>query len=143
LLLLSTAFTCVACGGDGGDDRRTQAEVCVAPTPVADTSKLGDLPLDSWGTVTLIETRRGFVGAQAISETQIVELFPQVVRELGDADYVYLGGENEGFEAELAFSTPDETFVSFALRETDCKEQILIRVLIEKGRSDGGKGGRA
>ena len=93
-----------------------------------------------------MQTKRGFVGAQAISELQIVELYPQMVRDLGEAGYVYLGGENEGFEAELAFSSPKETFVSFALRETDCDEHILIRVLIEKGSSKGeskGKGGNA
>jgi hypothetical protein len=132
-----------ACGGGGGEDEaRTQAEVCVAPTPAADISGLGDLPLSLWGTVTLVETRKGFVGAQAISETQIVELFPQMVRDLGDAGYSYLGGENEGFEAELAFTTPEKNFVSFALRETDCDEQVLIRALVEKTRPEGkGKGG--
>ena len=132
-----------ACGGaDGEDEARTQAEACVAPTPAADTSQLGDLPLSLWGTVTLVETRKGFVGAQAISEIQIVELFPQMVRDLGDAGYSYLGGENEGFEAELAFTTPSKDFVSFALRETDCDDQILIRTLVEKARSEiKGKGG--
>jgi hypothetical protein len=118
----------------------------VDPTPATDTKKLGDLPLDLWGTVTLVETRRGFVGAEAISETQIVELYPQMVRDLNGAGYVYLGGENEGFEAELAFSTPKETFVSFALRETKCKEQIRIRALVEQSRPkipglpEGGRG---
>ena len=48
------------------------------------------------------------MGAEAISEIQIVELFPQMVRDLSDAGYVYLGGENEGFEAELAFSIAGE-----------------------------------
>ena len=126
-----------ACGGGDDDPGPTKAEACVAPTPVADTSAIGKLPLDLWGTVTLVQTKRGFVGAQVISELQIVELYPQMVRDLGDAGYVYLGGENEGFEAELAFSSPNETFVSFALRETDCDKHIRIRVLIEKGSSKG------
>jgi hypothetical protein len=129
-----------ACGGGEGDAGPTQAEACAAPTPASDTSAIGKLPLDLWGTITLVQTKRGFVGAQAISEIQIVELYPQIVRDLGEAGYVSLGGENEGFEAELAFSAPNETFVSFALRETGCEEQILIRVLIEKGPSKG-KGG--
>jgi hypothetical protein len=142
LLLVLLAFGS-ACGG-GDDAGPTQAEACVIPTPAADTSAIGKLPLDLWGTITLVQTKRGFVGAQAISELQIVELYPQMVRDLGDAGYVYLGGENEGFEAELAFSSPNETFVSFALRETDCNKHIRIRVLIEKGFSKGeGKGGNA
>lgn len=91
--------------------------------------------------MTVVERKRGFVGAQAISEIQIVELFPQMVRLLGEKGYAYLGGENEGFEAELAFSDPKKNFVSFALRETDCPSQILIRVLIEKGRSSDKGGG--
>ena len=140
LLLVLVAFG--SCGGSDEGPGPTQAQACVAPTPVADTSSIGELPLESWGTVTLVQKKRGFVGAQAISEIQIVELYPQIVRDLGDAGYVSLGGENEGFEAELAFSAPNETFVSFALRETDCEEQILIRVLIEKGPTKGnGKGG--
>ena len=129
-----------ACGGNEGDANPAGSEACVAPTPASDTSAIGKLPLDLWGTVMLVQTKRGFVGAQAISEMQIVELYPQIVRDLGEAGYVSLGGENEGFEAELAFSAPNGTFVSFALRETDCDEQILIRVLIEKGPSEG-KGG--
>lgn len=138
LLVALLAFG--ACGGGEKDAGSARAEACVAPTPVADTSAIGKLPLDRWGTITLVQTKRGFVGAQAISEIQIVELYPRIVRDLGDAGYVSLGGENEGFEAELAFSAPNETFVSFALRETECDEQILIRVLIEKGPSKG-KGG--
>jgi hypothetical protein len=136
-LLLVLLIFGAACGGSDDDPGPTQAEACIAPTPVADTSAIGKLPLDRWGTITLVQMKRGFVGAQAISEIQIVELYPQIVRDLGDAGYVSLGGENEGFEAELAFSAPNETFVSFALRETDCDEQILIRVLIEKGPSKG------
>lgn len=139
-LLLVLLALGAACGGGDDDPGPTQAEACVAPTPAADTSAIGKLPLDLWGTVTLVQTKRGFVGAQAISEMQIVELYPQIVRDLGEAGYVSLGGENEGFEAELAFSAPNGTFVSFALRETECDEQILIRVLIEKGPSEG-KGG--
>jgi hypothetical protein len=143
LVLLLVVGSLGACGG-GDADGKTQAELCVEPTPVADASALGDLPIERWGTITLVETKRGFVGARAISEIQIVELFPEMVRDLGDEGYSYLGGENEGFEAELAFSTPQKNFVSFALRETDCKEQILIRVLVEKGPSEAsgnGKGG--
>ena len=134
-----------ACGGSGGEDEtKTQAELCVEPTPAADTSRLAGLPLERWGTVTLVETRKGFVGAQAISEIQIVELFPQMIRDLSAEGYSYLGGENEGFEAELAFSTPEKNFVSFALRETDCDAQTLIRVLVEMAGPEGageGKGG--
>jgi hypothetical protein len=141
MVLILVALVCVACSGGDKEAGPSQSDACVAPTPFPDTSKLGKLPLDLWGTITLVEQKRGFVGAEAISELQIVELYPQMVRDLGDRDYVYLGGENEGFEAELAFSSPDGRLASFALRETDCKQHIRIRVLIENGTSNGNGGG--
>ena len=135
LFLASCALA--SCGGDEVE-KPTQAELCIDPTPTTDVSQLGRLPLDKWGTITKVQTKTGFVGAEAISDLLIVELYPQIVRDLDAADYVYLGGENEGFEAELAFSDPKRNFVSFALRETDCKSQIRIRVLVEIPSKSGG-----
>lgn len=42
-----------------------------------------------------------------------------------------LGGDNEGFEAEISFTDPRDNYVNLILRE-GCEDQVRIRVLIER-----------
>lgn len=88
--------------------------------------------MDEWGTITRVNRQQGFLGAKAVGDLQIVELYPEMVRRLMAEDYSFLGGENEGFEAELVFSRPRGQLVSFTLRE-GCDGHVEIRTLIEKG----------
>ncbi|MFP5298427.1 MAG: hypothetical protein ACLGHL_05535 [Actinomycetota bacterium] len=81
--------------------------------------------------MTRLEERAGFAGAEIIATTQIVELYPDIVRTLTERGYVLLGGDNEGFEAEISFTDPKENYVNLILRE-GCGEQVRIRVLIEE-----------
>lgn len=81
--------------------------------------------------MTRLEGRAEFVGAEVISTTQIVELYPDIVRTLTERGYVLLGGDNEGFEAEISFTDPRDNYVNLILRE-GCEEQVRIRVLIER-----------
>ncbi|MBA2724862.1 MAG: hypothetical protein H0U53_02635 [Actinobacteria bacterium] len=88
------------------------------------------LALERWGTITKSEARAGFLGAVAVSEQQVVEIYPDMVRRLG-ASYTFLGGDNEGFEAELSFADSEDRVVSFTLTEVAC-DKVLIRALFEK-----------
>lgn len=119
----------VACGGSA---ERPAAAPCPAPTPATGSIRLpGGFPAGKWGTVTQLEERAGFTGAEVISTTQIVELYPDIVRTLTERGYVLLGGDNEGFEAEISFTDPKDNYVNLILRQ-GCDDQVKIRILIEK-----------
>ena len=90
------------------------------------------LSLERWGTVTEEERRAGFIGAEAISERAIVDLYPDIVQSLEDEGYVFLGGDNEGFEAEISFKDKGDRHISFALRQHPCAaDRIVMQVLVQ------------
>lgn len=128
--LLSLSITVMvslsACGGSEG--KRTQA--CPAPTPLDSLALLPpDIPLDEWGVVEELEVTEGFLSGRAISETQIVELYPVMARATVEAGYEILSGENEGFEAEIFFVRGKDTTGTYVLREGPCGDQVTIRLL--------------
>lgn len=125
-LLLCAGLLGVACGGSGS----TEAERCDLPEQLEDLSLLPrDVPLDEWGVVDAIEVDAGFVGARAVSETSIVELYPVIARATVDAGYEILSGDNEGFEAEIFFERGEDTTGTYRLREGPCEGQVTIRLL--------------
>src|SRR5688500_18201873 len=79
-----------ACAEDGSDpvSRPPCPEVIAihASAPI-----LQRLALERWGTLTEEERRAGFIGAEAISESEIVDLYPDIVETLEDDGYVFLG----------------------------------------------------
>lgn len=122
-----------ACDG-GSSVPRGGAPDCSLPAPVSNIPfDLAALGLERWGTVTKAEARAGFLGAEAVSEQEVVELYPDIVRRLS-GPYTFLGGENEGFEAELSFADRKGRVLSFTLTEVEC-DRVLFRVLIEKQAS--------
>lgn len=125
-LLLCAGLVAAACGGPAP----AEADRCGPPEPLEDLSLLPkDIPLDEWGVVDEIEVEAGFVGARAITETSIVELYPEIARATVDAGYTILSGDNEGFEAEIFFERDNETTGTYRLREGPCKGQVSIRLL--------------
>ena len=119
----------VACSKDAPEEA---APSCAAPSAAAEASLPQAIPLDSWGTVVSATEAGGRIEAEAISETTIVELYPEIVRTLTESGYTLLGGDNEGTEAEIAFAGPDKERVAFTLRQTDCEDQVSIRLTIEQ-----------
>ena len=133
ILTISAVVLLAACGGDadGADGNPQDPKVCATDDPVGekDLDLLpAGLPLDEWGTVVEISERRGFVGAEAISEMTIVELYPEISRAVSDGEYVTISGENEGFEAELFFQKGPDTG-TFLLRKGPCKGQVTIKLI--------------
>jgi hypothetical protein len=93
---------------------------------------LESLGLQRWGTVTEEERRAGFIGAEATSELKIVELYPDIVRRLSEDGYTLLGGDNEGFEAEISFKDRKDRHISFSLRQHACDaERVVMQVLVQ------------
>ncbi len=131
VLVVAVVGLATACSGtDSAAPRR-----CPLPEPLADLSLLpGDIPLDEWGVVDQIEVEGGFLGARAVSETSVVELYPMMARATVDAGYNILSGDNEGFEAEIFFERGKGTTGTYRLREGPCAEQVTIKLLYEAER---------
>ena len=75
-----------------------------------------------------VEKRKGFVGAQLITETTIVELFPEISRAVVAGGYEQISSENEGFEAEMFFRKGADTG-TFLLRKGPCKGQVTVKLI--------------
>jgi hypothetical protein len=129
-LALLAALTAAGCGGP--TEPAAQAEPCTSPIAVKAPGFPPEIPLEEWGTIVRYEKRAGFIGAEAVSNELIVELYPEIVRTLTGAGYTLLGGDNEGFEAEISFTDPKERYINIILRGGRCQDEILVRVLIEK-----------
>ena len=131
LLLLS------ACAS-GADRPAARATPCPSPTPVADTSDLPpDLPVDEVSEVVQLRVKKGFLAAQAVTDTSIVELYPQLSRGLLDEGYDIISGDNEGFEAEIFFRRGRGTTGTYLLREGPCEGQVTLRLLYGSKRYRG------
>ncbi len=103
---------------------------CPSPSPAANLRALPrDLPLQKWGTVTAVSNPKGFIGAEIVATTTVVELHPVIARALLDAGYKIVGADNEGFESELFFARNQELSGAFRLREGPCEGQVTVRLL--------------
>ncbi|HJR45155.1 MAG TPA: hypothetical protein VJ927_06075 [Actinomycetota bacterium] len=119
------------CGGSSGEEPPR----CELPQEVEDLSDLPrDLPVDRWGNVTEIGVENGFLGVVAVTDTTIIELYPQIARAVSEGGYTILSGDNEGFEAEIFFERGQGTTGAFRLRQGPCVEQVTIRLLLEAER---------
>jgi hypothetical protein len=123
----------------GGDDRPSaRSSPCPSTSPLADTSDLPpDLPVDEVSEVVEMRVRKGFLAAQGVTETSIVELYPQLSRALLDEGYEIISGDNEGFEAEIFFRRGRGTTGTYLLREGPCEGQVTLRLLYGSKRYRG------
>lgn len=116
--------------GNGAREPAARPEPCPSRAPVADLSLLPkDVPLQRFATITELEIKGGFLGAEATTDTSIVELFPPLARALLNSGYDILSSDNEGFEAEIFFGRGKDVTGTFLLREGPCKDEVTIRLL--------------
>lgn len=116
--------------GNGVAEPTARPKPCPTFAPVGDTSLLPrDVPLQRFATITELEIKGGFLGAEATTDTRIVELFPPLARALLDSGYDILASDNEGFEAEIFFGRGKKVTGTFLMREGPCKDQVTIRLL--------------
>ena len=88
-----------------------------------------DLPMDALTEVVAASVRKGFLTARGVTETSIVELYPQLSRALLDEGYDIVNGDNEGFEAEIFFRRGRGTTGTYLLREGPCEGQVTLTLL--------------
>ena len=126
---VALALFMFACSEDGTGPTAASAACSTSPAPEDELAVLpDDLPLDEFGSVIQASERQGFVGAEVITETTIVELYPELSRLISENGFQTISGENEGFEAEIFFTKGKNTG-SLLLREGPCKGQITIKLL--------------
>ena len=127
-------FSLPACGGGGSNDPGSSPQdpqVCATDQPITGRALEdipSDLPLGEWGAVVEVSKRRGYVGAQVISDLTVVELYPEISRAVRAGGYATISGENEGFEAELFFQKGDDTG-TFLLRKGPCQGQVTVKLI--------------
>ena len=116
---------------NGGGANAQDPKACSTDNPVAEEKLTGlpeGLPLEEWGTITRVDKSRGFIGAMAITEISIVELYPEITRAIQTNGYKQISGENEGFEAEVFFQKGTDTG-TFLLRKGPCEGQVTVRLI--------------
>lgn len=141
---LLAVVVCASCGS--GDEPAAAPTPCPTPVPIADSRLLPeDVPLAEHGIVTEIEVEGGYVGATAVSEMQVVELYPPLARALLDGGYDIVSSDNEGFEAEIFFARGEDVTGAYRLREGPCPDQVTIKLLYGskeyRGQDEQGKKG--
>ncbi len=134
------ALVALMVGACGDEEAGSGAAPCPTPTSVRGSEALPEnLELDRFGVVTRVEEANRSVGAEIISESSVVELYPPLARDLLDSGYDILSGDNEGFEAEIFFARKGVNG-AYRLREGPCKGQVTIRVVfaVRRGATRGG-----
>ena len=127
--------------GCGGGDGGASAGPTPCPLPAAGGNERllpEGLDLTEYGVLTEAELKRGFVIARAVSETQIVELYPPIARALVDNGFIILSGDNEGFEAEIFFTRGRNETGNLYMREGPCTDQVTLKLSVARPR--GAKG---
>jgi hypothetical protein len=120
-----------ACGGSEGGTSVADPKVCSTDKPITGPDLDGlpeGLPLEEWGVIVRVDKSKGFIGAKAIGDTQIVELYPEITRAIQTNGYKQISGENEGFEAEVFFQKGSDTG-TFLLRKGPCEGQVTITLI--------------
>jgi hypothetical protein len=87
-----------------------------------------DVPITDFGEIVELEVRDGFLHAVAYGDGLIVEIDPEMQRQLGTAGYQIVGHDNEGFEAEIFFARGADTVGTIQMREGPCDDQVTLRL---------------
>jgi len=85
-----------------------------------------DVPFADFGEVVEIAEDDDFVNARAYSDGLIVEMDPQMQRELIAEKYQIVGHDNEGFEAEIFFARGSETVGTIQMRDGPCEGIVTL-----------------
>ncbi|MGH2698048.1 MAG: hypothetical protein ACRDJL_02450 [Actinomycetota bacterium] len=124
---MALACACAASFGLAAcSDTEGLAQACEPLVPAADLSVLPEgISLDDYGTVVRARKSNGFVGARAVAEDEVDELYTPLLNLLKDGGYEIVGEDNEGFEAEIFF-TRDRNTGSLILRRGECEGETNI-----------------
>lgn len=115
------------CSGGSGD------EACAAPSPApsAQTALMPPgLSFDTVGTVTGVESSDGHVTVRAVSSKPIDELTVLIQDAVTAAGYRPAGMDNEGFEAEVFFTSGKYAAGQAVVRRGDCEGRWDIELVL-------------
>jgi hypothetical protein len=115
--------------GCGGGPEVGKAGTCADPVAV-DGKQLTTLPIDlsRAGTVTKVTSGNGKVGATAVSEAAVDDVYKNLRGMLGSAGFRVTAGETEGFEAEIYYARGKDRAGSFKLVQGPCEGQTTIKL---------------
>jgi hypothetical protein len=124
----------VACSDGGNADGADTAGACVPPNPAPqqETALIPEgLFFENVGTVTDVEKAGGHITMQAVSAIPIDELTVNIQDAVAAAGYRPAGMDNEGFEAEVFFTSGTLAAGQALVRRSDCEgwwdiELVLI-----------------
>jgi hypothetical protein len=113
----------------GGDPPKAEPAPCPTPSAAPDTSLVPkDFPLETFGTITSVKKRNGFLNATVITTSSIVEVYPPIARSLIEHHYDTLSADNEGFEAEIYFRKGLESAGAYIMREGPCEGLVTVKL---------------
>jgi hypothetical protein len=106
---------------------------CPSPTP-APSAEIGLMPaglsFDRIGTVTHVVTTQGHTTVQAVSTKPIDEVTVLIQDAVTAAGYRPAGMDNEGFEAEVFFTSGQYAAGQALVRRADCEGQWTIELVL-------------
>lgn len=129
-LALSAASSVVLAGCSTGGDADT---ACPAPSPAppAETALLpAGLSFDRIGTVTHVLSEDGHVTVRAVTSKHIDEVTVLIQDAVTAAGYRPAGMDNEGFEAEVFFTSGSYAAGQALVRRGDCEGRWDIELVL-------------
>lgn len=112
-----------------GSSSPAPAAACPDPTPVARPDLPKGIVLGDIATIVSVQHEPRFVGAKAVTQRSIVEVYPELARSVVDGGFKILNGDNEGFEAEIFFARGRDITGTYLMRRSDCAGQVTIQLL--------------
>jgi hypothetical protein len=128
-LSVAVALLLVTAGCSDGNDKAG----CPSPTraPESETALMPDgLDFDGIGTVTHVVSTDGHVTVQAVSDKPLDEVTVLIQDAVTEAGYRPGGMDNEGFEAEVFFTSGDYAAGQALVRKGDCEGQWDIDLVL-------------
>jgi hypothetical protein len=132
--VVTAGVTATALAGCGGGPEVGKAGTCTGPVAV-DGKQLTALPIDlsRAGTVTKVTSGGEKVGATAISESAVDDVYKKLRGMLGSAGFRVTAGETEGFEAEIYYAKGKDRAGSLKLVQGPCEGQTTINLSAASG----------
>jgi hypothetical protein len=118
------AVVLAGCSAGPGDDAADAGDACPAPTPApqAETALMPTgLSFDGIGTVTHVVSTDGHLTVQAVTSKPLDEVTVLIQDAVVAAGYRPAGMDNEGFEAEVFFTSGQYAAGQALVRRADCE----------------------
>ncbi|HEV2782710.1 MAG TPA: hypothetical protein VGX25_25240 [Actinophytocola sp.] len=132
VLVPTLALVVVLAGcSDGSGGGANSACATPSPAPPAETALMpAGLSFDKIGTVTHVVSTAGHITVQAITTKPLDEVTVLIQDAVTAAGYRPAGMDNEGFEAEVFFTSGSTAAGQALVRRADCEGQWTIDLVL-------------